>query len=251
MATIPAAAGELSIVGTGDGIELLRAIGAAYSAAHPQTTIVVPPSIGSGGAIVAVGSDKEVLGRVARPLTASEKAQGLVATALVRLPSAFFVHPSARVDALTAAQIADIYGGGRITNWKDVGGADLKIRVVRREDADSTLMALRAAMPGWKDLRITDRSKTALTTQDAIDTVRQVEGAIGFAPYTRQLEQGTVVLKVDGRFPTDADFPSAVTVSFIHKEDTVTPEARDFLAFARSAAARALISTLGGVPATQ
>ena len=41
-----AGASELSVVGTGDGIELLRALGAAYSADNPQTAILVPPSIG-------------------------------------------------------------------------------------------------------------------------------------------------------------------------------------------------------------
>ena len=53
-------ASDLSVVGTGDGIDLLRALGAAYTAAHPDTNVIVPPSIGSGGGIAAVGSGKEV-----------------------------------------------------------------------------------------------------------------------------------------------------------------------------------------------
>jgi len=73
-----AGANELSVVGTGDGIELLRALGASYSADNPQISILVPPSIGSGGGLAAVGGDKEVLARVARPLTDSERALGLV-----------------------------------------------------------------------------------------------------------------------------------------------------------------------------
>ena len=64
-----AAAAELPVVGTGDGMELLRALGAAYTADNPKTQVVVPPSIGSGGGIAAVGSEKEVLARIARPLS--------------------------------------------------------------------------------------------------------------------------------------------------------------------------------------
>src|SRR5882757_4509048 len=128
-------AADLSVVGTGDGIDLLRALGAAYTAAHPDTNVIVPPSIGSGGGIAAVGSGKEVLGRIARPLSDSEKEAGLVATPVFRLPSAFFVHRSAGVDRLTSAQLADIYRG-KVTNWRDVGGADARVRVVRREDQD-------------------------------------------------------------------------------------------------------------------
>ncbi len=128
-------AADLSVVGTGDGIDLLRALGAAYTADHPDTNVIVPPSIGSGGGVAAVGSNKEVLARVARPLSDSEKEAGLIATPVFRLPSAFFVHRSAGVSSLTNAQLADIYSG-KVTNWRDVGGQDMRIKVVRREDQD-------------------------------------------------------------------------------------------------------------------
>jgi phosphate transport system substrate-binding protein len=241
---------ELSVVGTGDGIELLRALGAAYSADNPQTAILVPPSIGSGGGLAAVGGDKEVLARVARPLTDSERALGLIATPMFRLPSAFFVHRGANVANLTAQQLADIYAG-KVVNWSEVGGANLRIKVVRREEADSTLTVLRQSMPGWKDLTITEKSKTAVTTQDCIDTAKDVEGAIGFGPYTKALEMELVVLSIDGRFPTDRDYPSAVTVSLVHKQATVTPAAAQFIAYVKTAKAKTLLSSMGGVPALE
>ena len=79
---------------------------------------------------------------------------------------------------------------GKILNWKEVGGADVRIRVVRREDADTTLIVLRASMPGWKDLAITEKSKLAMTTQEATASVREVPGAIGFGPFSKDLEIG-------------------------------------------------------------
>ena len=245
-----AQAGDLSVVGTGDGIDLLRAVGAAYTADHPETNVIVPPSIGSGGGIAAVNSDKEVLARVARPLSESEKGAGLVATPVFRLPSAFFVHRGAGVSGLTASQLADVYAG-KITNWKDVGGADMRIRVVRREDQDSTLLVLRQSMPGWKDLALTEKSKTAVTTQECMNTVKEVEGAIGFGPFTRALEAELVVLKIDGRYPTDRDYPSAVTVAFVHKASTLTPDARLFISYARAAKAQSVLTSMGGVPVTE
>src|SRR3954470_16292715 len=142
MIGLSAHAGDLSVVGTGDGIDLLRALGAAYTDDHPDTNVIVPPSIGSGGGVAAVWSNKEVRARVARPLSDSEKEAGLVATPVFRLPSAFFVHRSAGVHSLTSAQLADIYRG-KITNWRDVGVSDARVRVVRREDQDSTLLVLR------------------------------------------------------------------------------------------------------------
>ena len=122
------------------------------------------------------------------------------------------MHKSAGVSDLTAAQLADIYAG-KIVNWREIGGTDLRIKVVRREDADSTLTVLRQTMPGWKDLVITSKSKTAVTTQDAVTTVMAVEGAIGFGPFTRSLEADLVVARIDGKYPTDPTYPSAVIVS--------------------------------------
>ena len=243
-------AADLSVVGTGDGIDLLRALGAAYTADHPDTNVIVPPSIGSGGGVAAVGSDKEVLARVARPLSDSEKEAGLIATPVFRLPSAFFVHRSAGVLSLTNAQLADIYSG-KVTNWRDLGGQDMRIKVVRREDQDSTLLVLRQSMPGWKDLAITEKSKMAVTTQDCIDTVKEVPGAIGFGPFTKALEMELAVLKIDGHYPTDRGYPSAVTLAFVHKETTITPEAKRFIGYVKAAKAKTVLMSMGGVPVAE
>jgi phosphate transport system substrate-binding protein len=242
-----AQAGDLSVVGTGDGIDLLRALGAAYTADHPDTNVIVPPSIGSGGGVAAVGSNKEILARVARPLSDPEKEAGLISVAVFRLPSAFFVHRSAGVSSLSSAQLADIYRG-KITNWRDVGGQDVRIKVVRREEQDSTLLVLRQSMPGWKDLAITEKSKTAVTTQDCIDTVKEVSGAIGFGPFTTALEMELAVLKIDGHHPTNRDYPSAVTLSFVYKDSTVTPDAKRFIGYVKAAKAKTVLTSMGGVP---
>ncbi len=238
----------LQIVGTGDGLEILRAMAGHYSKANPNVKVDVPPSIGSGGGIAAVGSGRAVMGRVARELTAVERDAGIVYTPIARMPSAFFTHPGVKVDSVTAAQLTDIYAGN-ITNWQDVGGPDMPIRVIRREDIDSTLVILRQSMPGWKSLNITDRSKMALTTQEAIDTARKVPGAIGFAPYSKDLEKGLAVLKVDGVHPLKPAYPSNNILALIHMERTVTPEAASFLKFSLGDDAHAIISGYGGVPA--
>ena len=247
---LSAHAGDLSVVGTGDGIDLLRALGAAYTADHPDTNVIVPPSIGSGGGIAAVSSNKEVLARAARPLSESEKEAGLIATPVFRLPSAFFVHRSAGVTGLTNAQLADVYSG-KVSNWKEVGGHDLRIKVVRREDADSTLQVLRQSMPGWKSLAITEKSKTAVTTQDCIDTVKEVPGAIGFGPFTKALEMELSMLYIDGHYPTDKDYPSAVTLTVVHKDSTVTPDAKQFVTYAKTSKARTVLTNMGGVPVVE
>jgi len=45
------AAEKLAVVGTGDGMEILRAIGTAFTSENPGITIDLPPSIHSSGGI--------------------------------------------------------------------------------------------------------------------------------------------------------------------------------------------------------
>lgn len=239
----------LNVVGTGDGLEMLREIGDGFSAQHPEVDLSIPPSIGSGGGIAAVSSGAERLGRVARPLKESEVASGLVYLPIAKIPSAVFTHPSTGVSSLSSEDLVKLYSG-KITNWSELGGADLRVKLVRREDADSTLQVLRASMPGWKDLKFAARSKTAVTTQDAINTAMDVEGAIAFGPYSQPLETGLSVLKIDGHHPTDEAYPSAVTLALIYKEGTLDGEMEAFVDFSRSHEAHALIENYGGVPVT-
>jgi len=240
--------GHLEIVGTGDGIDILQALAKEFAAQEKLALVEIPPSIGSGGGIAAVGSGKAVLGRIARKLSPAESATGIVYKPFARLPSAFFVNSAAGVSSLTSKQLTAIYSG-EITNWKEFGGSDMRIRVVRREDADSTLTGLRAMMPGWADLVLTDKSKIATTTQEAVQTVREISGTIGFGPFSRPLEQGMTVLKIDGRYPTDPAYPSSVELALIYKEATVTPQARQFISFVSTPKARELIASMGSVPA--
>jgi phosphate transport system substrate-binding protein len=132
-----------------------------------------------------------------------------------------------------------------------VGGNDLKIRVVRREDGDSTLQVLRASMPGWANLEFTPRSKMAVTTQDAVETVRSVKGAIGFGPHSEALKAETVVLTIDGRAPTDTGYPSAVELGLVFKSGAVDPEVQGFVDFSKSETARDILSGHGAIPVSQ
>jgi phosphate transport system substrate-binding protein len=242
-----AAANELVVAGTGDGLEILRAAGAVYTADQTGTVVLVPPSVHSSGGIAAVRSGAAVLGRIARPLTIEERAEGIVEVPIFRLPSVFIINSAANVRHLTTEQAAQIFRGD-MTNWKDAGGTDLRIRVIRRDEADSTLKILRATLPGWRGLEVTEKSRLAATTQEASELVSEVPGAISFAPYNRSMDNILIVPELDGRHVTDAEYPSAVTLSLIYREATVTKPALDYLRFLFSAKARVLIRSFGGIP---
>jgi phosphate transport system substrate-binding protein len=251
LAAAPCTAAEkLDVVGTGDGTEILKAIGAAFTADHPEITINVPPSIHSGGGIREVAAGNAIVGRIARPLKPEEAALGIRSIPIFRQPVVFFVHPSANVKSLSPGHLVDVFNG-TITNWREVGGDDLRVRVVRRESVDSSLAVLRETLPGWKELRFNEgKSKLATTTQEAFDTVENVEGAIGFGPYSNDLEKRFTVLRVDGVAPTEPNYPSAVTLLLIYRDATVTQSARKFIDFVFTQKAQAVVRELGGVPVT-
>jgi phosphate transport system substrate-binding protein len=242
-----ALASDLVVPGTGDGLDILRVVADAYTADRSDTVVILPPSVQSSGGIAAVRKGGAVLGRIAQPLTAEETADGLVQIPVFQVPCVFFINPAAKVYNLTVDQVVSIYRG-EITDWQEVGGARLRIHVLRRDENDSTLKVLRATMPGWRDLEITERTKTAATAQDAYDIVTEVEGAIGFGAYNRALEASTTVLMIDGRRPTEPGYPSMVTLSLIHRKGVVPSEAMSFEIFLFSPKAQTLIKKFGGVP---
>jgi phosphate transport system substrate-binding protein len=83
---------------------------------------------GAGAGFKAVIEGKVSLGGLARTLSESEKA-AVAAWQIIGFDAlGLYVHPSNPVHSLTRAQLKDVFSG-RITNWKDVGGADQTIVV--------------------------------------------------------------------------------------------------------------------------
>jgi len=81
---------------------------------------------GAGAGFKAVIEGKVSLGGLARTLSDSEKA-AVAAWQIFGFDAlGVFVHPSNPVKSLTRAQLKDVFSG-KITNWKDLGGADQSI----------------------------------------------------------------------------------------------------------------------------
>ena len=86
------------------------------------------------------------------------------------------VHPLNPVKSLTWEQLADIIGG-KITNWKTVGGPDQRIVVVIPPRSSGTRKFLQETVMNGGDF---ERSAfTAVTTREVIDLVAESPLAIG------------------------------------------------------------------------
>jgi phosphate transport system substrate-binding protein len=238
---------EFVVPGTGDGLDMLRYVAAIYNAQYPNTRVIFPASVGSEGGKQAVAEGEAPLARVAVPLTAAEEAAGLVSIEIARVPTAFFTHRSVGLSSLSTEQLAGIFGA-KIRNWKELGGPDLRIKVVLREETDSTVQVLRATLKGWQNLTLTDHSKTVVRTHNAVQMVSKFEGAIGFGPYSKTLEADFDVLAVDGRYPTSSEYPSFTTVRLVFKRDVLPDELKSFIRFALANEAERIYRGFGAIP---
>ena len=238
---------ELVIVGTGSGTPLLKAIGKAFTIQHPDVSIVIPESIGSGGAIKAVGNDEYVLGRVARDIQDREKRYGLVQTPVAKIPIVFFVNDSVSSSGITADQACNIFNG-TIRRWEEIGGGKGKIRVIKREDGDSSLRVLQGALPGFGKITLTPKSKTTYTDQETVDACKMQKNAIAFGSLADvRSEKGIHVLELDGLAPTGPRYPYTGFLSMVYKEKNFSGDVKKFIEFISSDIAGRAISSSGGL----
>jgi phosphate transport system substrate-binding protein len=105
---------------------------------------------------------------------------------------AVIVSPSNKVSQLTREQLEGIFTG-KITNWKEVGGDDLKIIVYSRETSSGTYEFFREHVLNKKNY-----SSSALlmpATGAIVQSVSQTEGAIGYVGLA-YIEKTVKALKV-------------------------------------------------------
>ena len=244
LSSTTAFAKEVAIPGTGDGVVVLEAIAKAFTKSE-GVTVRVPKSIGSGGAVKVVGKDQAILGRVARGIKDKEKHYGLEYKPLFEVPTVIFVNENVTVDNLTEKQVIDIFSG-KITNWKDVGGQDASIIVVRREDKDSSLNNLKKTFPGFKNIVFPQNATLAEKTYIMTAQIANRPNSIGFGPYDVALAKGLKALSINGLKPTNSDYSYYGTIGLVYKTAKLDDNSKKFLAFAISDEAHPAVKEAGG-----
>ena len=244
--SVPAMAEEISIVGTGSGAEILEGAGKAFTKANPGVTVAIPKSIGSGGAIKAAGTDAEKIGRVARGIKENEKTYGLTYLPIAKMPIVIMTHKGVGVKNLTPQQVCDIFSG-KITNWKEVGGKEGNIRVIRREDGDSSREVLEKSLPGYKAITVTAKSKETLSDPETIELAAKTPGTIAYGTYPNAKVSDVTVLTIGGKSASSADYPYVGELALVFKEKSKAGNIGKFIEFVTSSAAHETIKGAGGL----
>ncbi|NNG28170.1 MAG: phosphate ABC transporter substrate-binding protein [Ignavibacteriaceae bacterium] len=132
----------ISVKGSDTMVNLSQKWAEVYMQKRPEVSIQVTGG-GSGTGVAALLNGTTDLANASRELKSAEmeKAAGLGIIPHVYEVAldgiAVIVHPENGVDVLTVKQLSDIFRGA-ITNWKELGGADLEITLYGRENSSGT-----------------------------------------------------------------------------------------------------------------
>lgn len=221
---------------------LMEKIADAYEEKNENVSIEIN-QVGSSAGIKDTISGVSELGMSSRDLKDEELAEGVKGTAIAYDGIAVIVNTENKVDNLTLEQIKDIYTG-KITNWKEVGGADSEIVVVSREDGSGTRDAFQELV-GYEsselipDATITDASGNLKTT------VAQNKNAIGFISFS-YIDDTVNAIKINDVAPEadlakDGTYKLSRPFLIVTKEDKLTDEGKKVLDFILSSEGQEIV----------
>jgi phosphate transport system substrate-binding protein len=208
---------KLTVTGSTTILPIAEVSADDFMAANPGTRVLVS-GVGSSAGIESVTNGTCDIGTSSRELTPEESTLGLVDTQIALDAIAVIVNPSNPVGALTTKQCAEIFEG-TITNWKQVGGPDVAIGLVNRDEASGTRDAFSKIVLGGKDF---DPTAAVLPgTGQVRSVVAQSASAVGYISLGF-VDTSVKALVIDGIPPTegtvaDGTYPISRVLHFFTK----------------------------------
>ncbi|MBN2404183.1 MAG: phosphate ABC transporter substrate-binding protein [Coriobacteriia bacterium] len=143
---------------------------------NPEISVLVS-GVGSSAGIETVTRGSSDIGTSSRDLKTEEETLGLVDTPIAYDAIAVIVNPDNPIRELTTEQVRDIFSG-RYTNWSELGGPDLPIGLVNRDEASGTREAFNKIVMGDETFDI--GAVILPGTGQARAVVTDAPGAVGY-----------------------------------------------------------------------
>lgn len=194
--------GTLNLTGSTSMADVCNALTEKFMEKNPDVNATVGGN-GSGEAPTAVDSGTAQIGLLSRELKESENPGNYNVYQIGLDGIAIVVNPENGVSELTVEQIGKIYTG-EITNWKELGGADLAIVANGREAASGTRGAFEEIVKvGGED--IVDRCQYA-NEYNSTGALKQAvagnPGAIGYVSLS-SVDDTVKAVTVEGVAPSE------------------------------------------------
>jgi phosphate transport system substrate-binding protein len=196
------AATNITIAGSTALLPLAKDAADAYQAANKDVNISVSGG-GSGTGINQVAAKAIDIGMSDVPAPVDKN---LTDNKVAVVTFAVIAHPGVGVKGLTKSQIQSIFSG-KVTNWKDVGGADQKIVVANRVKGSGTRATFENVM--MSPVKVAEGAISQDATGTVVSFVKQTPGAVSYASLSGiRAGSGVLTLAIDGADPTPANVVS-------------------------------------------
>jgi len=229
-APLAARADSLTIKGSDTMVLLGQRWAEQYMAKNSGATIQVTGG-GSGTGISALINGTTDICQASRAMSAGEKSslRDRYNTPGVEIPVArdglsVYVNAANPLSAINMDQLKLVFTG-KITNWKELGGADAKIIVYSRENSSGTYVFFKEHV--LKNADYTQRAQSMPGTAAVVNAVGKEKNAIGYggAAYAKGIK--VLPVKKDDGSP-------AVTPDLAHVQDGTYPLSRPLFFYTRN-----------------
>jgi phosphate transport system substrate-binding protein len=229
----------LTIAGSGGAATVLKYLAAAHGKQHSEVTFDFLSGSSSGGGVKGALDGSLDLGVMSRPPKDAELADGVKYLPFSTDRIVVVTSPDLSIPALTSQQVKDIFLGN-ITNWSAVGGPDVSINVLVRDEDESSTQVLRKQLFG--DAPFTAGSVVFTSDGDLRDALSKVTNAIAFLGYSgvRLSDSNLKALVIDGNDPAKLDnnypYDRPMGVAYLPSNSAKMQSFLDFLASPEAAA---------------
>ena len=232
-------AGRYSASGGGGALAAVTALTRRFAELHPGVTWQVE-EVGSDAGVNLATSGAIDLGFTSRALTTDESMKlktvgiGLAGTSVI----VNFANP---VKDLTRDQVRRLFAG-EVTNWKQVGGDDLDVKVFVREANAATRSSFEQYFFGGKATYAKDATEV-YELEQTLKSVGSFRSSIGMATANQRTatEPTVKLLAIDGVAPTPENLVNGsykigrpLLLVFSTDEAKLRPGIKAFLDFVRS-----------------
>ena len=207
--------------------------------------------VGSSAGIKNTIEGTSNLGMSSRDLK-DEEAQNVEGTKIAIDGIAVVTNKNNKVEDLTVEQVKDIFTG-KITNWKEVGGADAEIVVVSREEGSGTRDGFQDIL-GFESADLIKNAQICDGSGNVKSTVEGNENAIAYISFG-YVKDGIKSVKVDGVEANDENvldgkYPISRPFLVVNKKDSINDDAKAFVDFILSEEGQNIVAEEGFIKAT-
>ncbi len=194
--------GSLVLSGSTALQPLASAAAEQFMSTNPKASIQVNGG-GSGTGLSQVSQGAVQIGN-SDVFAEEKKIEGLVDNKVAVVGMTAAINPKVGIKDIKKADLIKVFTG-KITNWKELGGADQKITLVNRPESSGT----RAV---FNKLALDGATPAEGVTEDASNTVKKIisetPGAIGYLALSYFTDDTVTKMSIDGVQPTEENIQS-------------------------------------------